>query len=274
MAIMETEPACAPASMKLSGEWYSGVGLMRFVHFVGFGALLALGTFGAQAADVGEEEVSSMEGAYIVARLAGAFNNKSEFSMEFNNYTTDVVSEYDDYSFMGAIAFGYRLEDMFSIEIEGGHTAVQAHAHTLMNVPTASSTVSARFDGDNAGGKASVSYAMVNFVTEQETGTFARPYMSFGLGAAQVNVENFSINLPAPIDPLTAGNATLIDDTEMSYAWQIGAGAIIDITKNLALEAGYRYFRVEDVDVRTSTDNETAFSLSQHQALLGVRVNF
>ena len=247
---------------------------MRQFYLFGFAVFLASSTSGAIAADVEDEDIAKYDGAYIVARMAAAFNNNSQFSMDFTSFTTKMRTEYASSSAAGAVAVGYRFEDMFGIELEGGQTAFTAKAHTLLSVPTANSTVSSRFDGANAGGTAKVTYGMVNIVTEQDFGSFIRPYMSAGLGLAQVQVNNFNINLPAPIDPLKDGSATLINDKEVSYAWQIGAGAVLDISKALSLEAGYRYFRVEDVNVLTSTNNETELNLSQHQALLGVRVNF
>jgi opacity protein-like surface antigen len=253
---------------------FSGVCLMRKFYTAGIAAFLAFGMTNVQAADIEDDDNPNYEGAYIVARIAGAFNNNSEFSLAVKNYTTDVLTEYEDLSYAGAAAVGYRFQDMFSIEVEGGYTEFQAVASTLLAVPTAQSTTTARFDGANAGGAVKVSYGMINIVTEQDTGTFIRPYLSMGIGAAQVDVQDLFITLPAPIDPLPVGKATLIDDTEISYAWQIGTGVILDITKNLALEAGYRYFRVEDVDLNTKTNNETPLNLSQHQALLGVRVSF
>jgi opacity protein-like surface antigen len=251
---------------------------------VGFTVFLAGSTSLTFAADVDagdaaqedilQDDIARYDGAYIVARVAGAFNTNSEFPMKFTAYETDILTEYKNASFAGAVAAGYRFEDMFGLEIEGGQTAFTANAHTLLNVPTANSTVPVRFDGANAGGTAKVTYGMINIVSEQDLGSFIRPYMSAGLGLAQVQVKNFNVILPAPIDPLAPGSATLINDKSVSYAWQIGAGAVIDISKELSLEAGYRYFRVEDVDVQTSTSNAAAFNLSQHQLLLGVRVNF
>ncbi|MGL4406465.1 MAG: outer membrane protein [Notoacmeibacter sp.] len=247
---------------------------MRQFCLVGFAVFLSSFSSNVSAADIEDEDIARRDGAYIVARLAGAFNGNSEYPMEFTSYTTDILTEYKTTSFAGAAAIGYRFEDMFGLEVEAGQTQMEAEAHTLLNVPTANSTVSARFDGVNADGSVTVRYGMINLVSEQDMGTFVRPYLSAGLGLAQVKVDNFSINLPAPIDPLAAGPATLINDTSISYAWQIGVGAVMDVSEKISLEAGYRYFRVEDVDVQTSTSNDAAFNLSQHQALLGVRVNF
>lgn len=247
---------------------------MRQYFTIGLAAFLVSFTSGAMAADVEDDDIAKRDGAYVVARLAGAFNNNSQYSMAFSAYTTDIVTQYEKTSYAGAMAVGYRFEDMFGIEVEAGQTALKAVAHTLLSVPTSSTTVASRFDGGRAGGGVQVTYGMFNIVSEQDMGTFVRPYVSAGLGMAQVSVNDFNINLPAPIDPLKAGKATLINDKEISYAWQIGVGAVMDISKELSLEAGYRYFRVEDIDVRTNTGNETAFNLSQHQLLLGARINF
>lgn len=247
---------------------------MRKYFSIGMAAFLVSFASGASAADVEDEDIARRDGAYVVARLAGAFNNDSQYSMVFNAYTTSVLTQYEKTSYAAAMAVGYRFEDMFGLEVEGGQTSFKANAHTLLSVPTSSTTVASRFDAANAGGNVQVTYGMFNIVSEQDMGTFVRPYISAGLGVAQVSVNNFNINLPAPIDPLKAGRATLVNDKEISYAWQIGAGAVMDISKELSLEAGYRYFRVEDVDVRTNVGNETALNLSQHQLLLGARINF
>ena len=216
----------------------------------------------------------SLAGAYVVARIAGAFGANSNFDVAFDDFTTGVRTEFEDRSYMYAGAIGYRFDDTFSLELEGGSTAMGVDAHTLLEVPTATDPVPLRFDEPDAFGSANITYAMVNMVAEQDFGSFIRPYVSAGIGVAEVDISRFGVNLPAPVDPLPNGPVSVIDDTDYAYAWQIGAGLIADITEALSLEFGYRYFRVQNIGVVTTTDNETELTLSQHQILSGVRINF
>ena len=68
------------------------------------------------------------------------------------------------------------------------------------------------------------------------------PYVGAGIGGAHVNWS--SINAPSFVAPFFINAYT--DDPEWKFAWALMAGLSIDLTANLAIDAGYRYTAIDD----------------------------
>lgn len=247
--------------------------VLSTVAFVGLmGGASALAADSSEAGMYDDVSSPSYSGAYIAARVAGAFTNDTDFNADFTNFSTEVTNEYESSTYAGAVAVGYRFEDMFSVELELGMTNIEVEAHTLQTIPTATDTISVTYAGDEAFGEAKITYGMVNIVAEQETDTFFRPFFTTGLGLADVEIENYGVVLPGPLDPFPAGPATVLDESDLAMAWQLGGGVIVDVTQKASVELGYRYFRIEDIDVVANT--EDGINLSQHQVMVGLRYHF
>jgi opacity protein-like surface antigen len=219
-------------------------------------------------------ENSQYTGLYIGSRVAESHNNETQFAVEFTEYTTNVLSQFEERSQTNNAFVGYRFDDFFSIELEIGKSHFSNNAHTLLSVPTVDTTIPVNFEGDLAFGAVNINYGLINIVKEIDFQTFIRPYFSAGFGAAKVELQDMGIYIGGPIEPFEAGRATLINENDIAYTWQLGLGLILDITDHVALEAGYRYLEIQDIDVKTSTGNITSLNLSQNQLLVGMRLQF
>lgn len=213
-----------------------------------------------------EVEISEPTGgAYIAARLGAAFADDTAFGLTV--VPTTIANEYEDTSLTGGIALGYRFNDMISAEFEGGYSEQDIESHTLTALP-------ATLSDPNAFGTTKITYGLVNLAVHQPTGTMFTPYISAGLGLADVAFETHGVNLAAPVGPLGRGAVTALNDSDTALAWQLGGGVLIDITDKIGLEVGYRYFSVNDVDLTAVDGTVSETDVTQHQALFGVRYSF
>lgn len=83
------------------------------------------------------------------------------------------------------------------------------------------------------------------------------PYLMAGAGAANVS---FDIE----------GESE--DDTV--FAYQFGAGLGVEVTPNVVLDVGYRYFASSDVSPGDDNDDDVEISIASHNIMAGVRVGF
>jgi opacity protein-like surface antigen len=115
----------------------------------------------------------------------------------------------------------------------------------------------------DASGKVQVESIMVNtFGEHRETYPWI-PYIGGGLGAARVSLDNVSFPGGMPVD-----------DDDVVFAWQVGAGIGLQAFQRMALDLGYRYFQA--VDPKFGNDEGLHFTVRYraHHVLLGVRFNF
>jgi len=114
-----------------------------------------------------------------------------------------------------------------------------------------------------AGGEAIVWNAMLNTFGEVATDSLWTPYLGGGIGVALVS-----------LDSVTVSKTLVLDDTDLVFAYQIGAGVDYSISENLSFDLAYRFFAttnpnfkdVNDVDI----ESEYVFSTLQ----LGLRYMF
>lgn len=93
---------------------------------------------------------------------------------------------------------------------------------------------------------------MFNIIAKYPEGKF-HPYIGVGLGMSYVEVEG---TFRARI-----GGTSITEydsDNNTAFAWQILAGVDVELTNNLVLDLGYRYFytkpefEVTDIEYKTS----------------------
>ncbi len=65
-------------------------------------------------------------------------------------------------------------------------------------------------------------------------------------------------------------DASNFEDAAYGVAWQLRAGVTLDLTRNLSLNAGYRYWRAEEIDFKNVSLNETEL----HSVDIGLRLTF
>jgi opacity protein-like surface antigen len=114
--------------------------------------------------------------------------------------------------------------------------------------------------GVGLSGDVSIFSFLVNAYVEWETQSPLVPFVSAGIGFANVDVSDFQVpgsGLPSSSD----------DDTVL--AWQLGAGVGYAVTPSTLVEFKYRYFATADVEFNT-----TEAEIASHNIYLGLRFYF
>lgn len=107
-----------------------------------------------------------------------------------------------------------------------------------------------------------------------DAGTYAgiTPYVGAGIGFAHVDYDDVVVS---ETDPITGAPLSFVYDSEstLRLAWSLSAGASYDINDQVAVDAGYRFTRVED-DVIAVIEGAKFKDdgLDLHQVRLGARV--
>lgn len=186
-------------------------------------------------------------------------------------------------------------KDAVLLDVNVG-TEVLANTFVELEVAFAQPKFSSNYKDDNgdAGGEA----LDTSFKTRLRTmSTFANliyrfknlnmpiiPYITAGIGLSSNKVKNVIISTPLPAYSKTY---TLISSskTTIQAAWQIGAGLLIPITKNISTNFSYKYSDLGKVKTEHSLTSvtgkilQTTYPLLQGRIrnsniLLGVTVNF
>ena len=112
-------------------------------------------------------------------------------------------------------------------------------------------------------GNASVTYAMVNAWYGFDMGGLT-PFIGGGVGAASVSLNSDFAGVPG----------SGIDDSETTWAAQIGAGISVDIAENIALVGRYRYLATGEVSLTDAADDENTGSASANIVDIGLKISF
>ena len=156
--------------------------------------------------------------------------------------TVPLTAEADfDNSALFSVAAGWRITNQFRSEIEIGYNKSD-------------------FDLDVSGvkfdGSSKTLTGLINGYYDFKTGSRFSPYIGAGIGIARHDA-----------DLTTATVSSSDKDTVLAY--QAGAGALIEISPDWDIQAGYRYLGTSDPDFGTFTSEYHA-----HQLRVGAIYNF
>jgi len=187
----------------------------------------------------------SADGPYMSGNLGLAIASDSDVTDSTLPGITLTIESDMGYALAGAVGYefgNFRLE---------GEIAYQTN--DLDKVKALGVTLDATGDTSSLAGLLNCYYDFNN------TSLFT-PYISAGIGMAQVEINNF--NIPGSGLPGT-------NDDDTVFAYQFGVGMAYAMTENLSLDIRYRYFATSDLEFDT-TDVE----YSSHNFYAGIRYTF
>ncbi|NKB48922.1 MAG: outer membrane beta-barrel protein [Alphaproteobacteria bacterium] len=200
--------------------------------------------FGSTSA-VAQESSSTrfFQGLY----LSGAVGAHQTADADVSGGSINVESETDT-GFAGLVGLGLQLgATNWRTELEGGF-----RESSIENISGASAT-----------GDVDVLSFMGNVFYDIELTNSLDFYLGGGLGLADVDVSNAA----------SFGGAT-IDENDMGWAWQLGAGAALALNDRLKLTLDYRFLNIEDLDFPTSPSlGELDMESRDHAIFVGLRFN-
>jgi len=225
---------------------------MKKFIFVSFFTLLLVFSSSAYSAEEGwymrgsigpallnDADVTALSEADVEALIG-------EDLLEGTTYAVDL--EFDTGFFIN-VAPGYdfgdfRLESEFAYQVNNIDKINQS-----LNIPgVGSESDSSKVNGGDVTNLSLLFNGYYDFLK----GSAVRPYITAGIGVARVNAQ-------------VEGD----DDTDSVFAYQVGVGLSYNMSENVALDFGYRYFATSDIDV-----SGLELSNSSHSLLLGARYDF
>lgn len=223
-------------------------------------------------------EVPQTESLYAVLRGGISDMGRTAYAIDSATPafpTADVVNRYRTGQFFSAALgldtgeIGDQIATRFEFELGWLRNRVGSHATSTIAAQGGAPVV-ARFSDSNARGTTEAFFGMVNYYADWRFGRF-RPYVGAGVGLAQISFRRHGIpSVTAPI----------MDDSDMSVAWQIGAGLAFEVSRAITIEAGYRYFRIDDINLTTldigapGARISSTTSIAANQFYVGARVRF
>ena len=114
-----------------------------------------------------------------------------------------------------------------------------------------------------AGGNMTVSSLMLNTFGEHRGTRPWIPYIGAGIGVARLELKEVRF-----------GENVLVDDSTTVFAWQVGAGLGLEVSRHIALDLGYRYFSAFDPKFRDARGVRFESEYDNHQIMAGVRIDF
>jgi len=187
--------------------------------------------------------VSGAEGFYVSGNIGFAKADDSELT-DSTGITVD--TEFDTGLSFGA-ALGY---DFNTLRVEG---EISYQQNDIDKIGT---------EGDyfDATGDAVVLSFLMNGYYDFVNSSAFTPYVSAGLGLAQIEFNNLNISRLG-----FSGSS----DEDTVFAYQIGAGVGYAITEKVTIDVKYRYFGTADSEYDT-----TEAEFASHNVFFGIRLNF
>jgi len=116
---------------------------------------------------------------------------------------------------------------------------------------------------------------MLNGYYDFKNFTSFTPYLNAGIGMSRNKAGSLVSADTTGSTSLTYGSHTIHD-----FAWQLGAGAFMEINKNINLDLSYKYINLGDLKTRNGVSNNGDIApsahgkLRTHEWMIGMRYNF
>lgn len=174
--------------------------------------------------------------------------------LQFTPFQQDVAVDFDAGQML-SLALGYEYASGLRVEAEALY--LQGESNSLE--PSLAQGAIYDFIGDFA-----VTAGMVNAWYSFGDRSI-RPFVGGGIGLA-----NVSLDVPAPTSPPPNG----VDDSDTSFAWQIGAGVDFAMSDNMSFVAAYRVLNISDIEMTDSANDDFNVDWQTQAVSAGIRFKF
>lgn len=220
---------------------FSGVALVAFVLF---GATAQADSMDAPVSGF-KPYVSVFAGASMAQDVKSSLSNTFDYSLGLKT----------GYLIGGAV--GVQFNDMFRAEVELSHASWDAN-NTVSAGPALAFTYA-------ADGKISATYLMGNLWLDFKNDSLFTPYAGGGIGAGWAEGDSHFDNAAFGYGKANVG-----------LAYQLGAGVKFDVSETMAVDLGYRYKSIVDIDF-ADLDGSGSYNgadLNSHNIQLGLTLKF
>jgi outer membrane autotransporter protein len=185
-------------------------------------------------------------GLYVKGGAGLAYSRDQEYADGVSARETELKN---GYYMQGAIGYDY---GMFRSELELSYRRNDVDGHELNGAALG-----------NPGGDAESFAGMLNGYIDIPTGTVVTPYIGAGIGFARVDANEYD----------TSG-VDFLDDGETDFAYQGMAGLDFAIDDAVSFYTEYKYFAVDNSEVRTVAGNRSDLDYDSHTVSVGLRYSF
>lgn len=224
--------------------------------------LAALGLFvagapAAMAADPAGWYASGMAGA---TWLGGADNFGEDSGLRVHSETDP------GYNIVGAI--GRSLGNGLRIEGEIGYRHADLSKLTVGNdgglgAAAGVGSLNGLSGSPSSGNSHALSFMANGYYDIDLPGTPLKPYIGGGIGFARVSADNVRF-----------GGASLVDDSDVVFAYQVGAGLTYPLTAQTSAFVDYRYFATEDPTFTDAVGGRIQSEFKTQNVSVGMRYRF
>jgi opacity protein-like surface antigen len=231
--------------------------------------LLAL-TPVAQAADI-EVAPPPMGWSWYIS-VFGGWSLPRDERFSFEDGATFEADIDPDNGFLVGAALGAHINNWLRGEVE-----VSGHWHDLEG--SASTDFGGAFNNYlDIDGDENAQFILGNLWVDLPIDEVIRPYVGGGIGFGRLDMD---MNATWTV---SGAEYSVIDDSDWGFAYQVGAGVAFDITPNIAIDVGYRYKVINNLNF--NLDDEIIASLGygdgeelekdykSHNVLVGLRFSF
>jgi len=212
-------------------------------------------------------------GIYVAPKIIyGLTYMKDVKYNEANGYKGNIGSKWDS-TFGGSLAVGYDLSKKLNVPVRAELEYAAFSKAETKGAPEGWSAE--KFEQSN-----SVQTMFANVYYDINTGTKFIPYVGAGIGVGFIRTKN-SVEFYEGSDWYSSGD--IGSKTVTNFAWNIGLGLGYEITKNVALDVGYRFADLGKAKANwgawpsPSGSNDWHLStkhIYQHQFSMGARFTF
>jgi len=187
---------------------------------------------------------SIFDGLYLKAEVGASFSEDAGNLSVVDNLGTFGSFNDEDLGTAGTYGFGVgkKITDNLSVELAISYKdGYEADSITQLPVAIANTT---KFAYDISAWTFFVNALYgINILDYKVGQTTLKPYISGGIGAALVDVENGVFDfIPVATRTFFSGN------TRTNFAWNIGFGISMDISENLTIGPAYRYIDLGEAE--------------------------
>ena len=157
-------------------------------------------------------------------------------------------AEFDPGFVVGA-TYGARVVDAFTARLE---LDLSYRRHEIEDIGNVS-----------GGGDVNTFGALGNFWLDFINTTSFTPYVGGGLGLAYIDLNDVEL-----------AGADLVDDEDLVFAWQLGAGVGWEVSSNVTIGLDYRWFATADPEFENTAGSDFDSEYSSHNFMASVRYGF
>lgn len=228
-----------------AGRGQSGNRMTKIHYLVGAAVgVMAFAAAPAQAGDVG----------FYVSVFAGAsFADDIDTDQESIPYSLDTKVGY----LLGGI-IGMDVTDAVRAEVELSHASWEADSASLV-------TTTPTYIETSATGDVTATFLLANAWLDIENNSSFTPYLGGGLGVGWADADTDIGTAPNGYGP-----------GEMGFAFQFGGGVKVELSEQIALDFGYRFKSIQDIDFEDDGGGNVYRNgnVYTHNAQLGLTYSF